>query len=374
MSTRSGADYDFLFVGAGLFSAAAANILTERGKRCLVVDRREHIAGNCYTKERDGINIHTYGAHIFHTDNRDVWEFVNKFATFNNFINSPVANFNGNLYNLPFNMNTFNRIWPDVVTPSQARERIAKQSREINGSPKNLEEQAISLVGRDVYELLIKGYTEKQWGRRCALLPASIIKRIPVRFTYDNNYYDDRYQGIPEGGYTGMIGKMLGGTEVRLNCDYLANKDSLDNCAEKIIFTGMIDEFFGCRFGKLAYRTLCFEHESLGISDYQGNAVINYTDSETPYTRIIEHKHFEFGNQPSTVITKEYPAEYTFGREPYYPVNDDINTSLYNKYHDLAKSQSKVIFDGRLGTYRYLDMDDTVEAALALAGSLEFGV
>ncbi|MCL2181943.1 MAG: UDP-galactopyranose mutase [Chitinispirillia bacterium] len=370
MSTRSGADYDYLFVGAGFFSATAANVLTGRGKRCLIIDRRNHIAGNCFTGEQDGINIHTYGAHIFHTDNRDVWSFVNKFADFNKYINSPIANFNGRLYNLPFNMNTFCRIWPGVVTPSQARERIAEQSQEITATPQNLEEQAVSLVGRDIYELLIKGYTEKQWGRSCVDLPASIIKRIPVRFIYDNNYYDDRYQGIPAGGYTRMIDKMLAGTEVRLNCDYFTDKDALDNCADKIIFTGMIDEFFGCRFGKLAYRTLRFEHESLAIPNYQGNAVINYTDSETPYTRIIEHKHFEFGTQPSTVITKEFPAEYTPGCEPYYPVNDDANTSLYNKYHALAKSLSKVIFGGRLGTYRYLDMDDTVEAALSLASTL----
>jgi len=362
--------YDYLLIGAGLFSATAANVLTGCGKRCLVIDRRGHIAGNCYTKEQHGINIHTYGAHIFHTGCKEVWGFVNRFAEFNNFINSPIANFNGRLYNLPFNMNTFCRIWNDVATPAQARERIAKQAAEVKGPPRNLEEQAISLVGRDIYELLIRGYTEKQWGRRCVDLPASIIKRIPVRFTYDNNYYDDRYQGIPIGGYTGMVERMLAGTEVRLNCDYFADRNLFDNCANKIIFTGMIDEFFGYRFGKLAYRTLRFEHETFGMPDYQGNAVVNYTDSETPYTRIIEHKHFEFGEQPDTVVTKEFPAEYSPGCEPYYPVNDDANTLLYNKYDDLAKAQPKVIFGGRLGTYRYLDMDDTVEAALALAADL----
>jgi UDP-galactopyranose mutase len=362
--------YDCLFVGAGLFSAVAANLLTERGKRCLVIDRREHIAGNCYTKEQRGINVHVYGAHIFHTDSKNVWEFVNRFAAFNNFVNSPVANFNGRLYNLPFNMNTFNRIWSDVITPSQARERVALQSKEITGAPRNLEEQAISLVGRDVYELLIKGYTEKQWGRKCADLPASIIKRVPVRYVYDNNYYDDRYQGIPAGGYTAMVEKMLAGAEVRLNRDYFADRYELDGCAKKIVFTGMIDEFFGYRFGKLAYRTLRFEHETVDTPDFQGNAVVNYTDSETPYTRIIEHKHFEFGTQPSTLITREFSAEYAPGREPYYPINDTTNTSLYDKYCALAKSQSKVIFGGRLGTYKYLDMDDAVEAALSLAESL----
>ncbi|MCL2219612.1 MAG: UDP-galactopyranose mutase [Chitinispirillia bacterium] len=365
--------YDYLLVGAGLFSATAANVLTERGKRCLVIDRRGHIAGNCHTRVQDGINIHAYGAHIFHTDNRGVWEFVNSFAGFNNFINSPIAIFNGRIYNLPFNMNTFCRIWDDVVTPAQARERIAEQATEIKGCPQNLEEQAVSLAGRDIYEVLIKGYTEKQWGRKCVDLPASIITRVPIRFVYDNNYYDDRYQGIPGGGYTGMIEKMLADTEVRLSCDYFADRAALDNCADKIIFTGMIDEFFGHRFGKLEYRTLRFEHEALDISDYQGNAVVNYTDSETPYTRIIEHKHFEFGKQPSTIITKEFPSEYVSGCEPYYPVNDEANTSLYNKYDDLAKSQAKVIFGGRLGTYRYLDMDDTVEAALLLADRLTGG-
>ena len=295
---------------------------------------------------------------------------MNRFAEFNRFTNSPIANFNGNLYNLPFNMNTFNKIWPDVITPAQAKKRIAEQAKEIKDQPKNLEEQAISLIGRDIYELLIKGYTEKQWGRKCVDLPASIIKRIPVRYIYDNNYFNDKYQGIPIGGYTRMIEKMFEGAEIRLNCDYFSNKKELDDCAGKIIFTGMIDEFFEYKFGNLSYRTLRFENEALDISDYQGNAVVNYTDSETPYTRILEHKHFEFGDQPATIITREFPAEWKLGDEPYYPINDEKNTTLFNKYNELAKSQSKVIFGGRLGQYRYFDMDDTVEAALELASTL----
>jgi len=356
--------YDYLLVGAGLFSAVIANKMTETGKKCLVIDRRNHIAGNCYTENKHGINVHAYGAHIFHTDNKDVWNFVNRFAEFNNFTNSPIANFNGKLYNLPFNMNTFNKIWPDVVTPEQAQKRIAEQASEITETPRNLEEQAISLVGRDIYELLIKGYTEKQWGRKCADLSPSIINRLPVRYIYDNNYYNDKYQGIPIGGYTNMIEKMFAGTEIRLNCDYFTDRTGFDDRADKIIFTGMIDEFFDHRFGKLSYRTLRFENETVNTQNFQGNAVVNYTDSATPYTRIIEHKHFEFGNQPTTVITKEFPAEYRYGDEPYYPINDETNTALFNKYYDLAKSQTKVAFGGRLGTYRYLDMDETVEAAL----------
>jgi UDP-galactopyranose mutase len=362
--------YDYLFVGAGLFSAVAANKAFARGKKCLVIDKRPHAAGNCYTEARAGINAHVYGAHIFHTDNGEVWDFVNRFAKFNRFTNSPLANYKGKMYNLPFNMNTFNKIWPDVTAPAQARERVAAQSGVIKGEPKNLEEQAISLVGRDVYESLIKGYTEKQWGRKCSELPASIIRRVPVRYTYDNNYYDDGYQGIPAGGYTGMVEKMLAGIDVRLNCDYFSHRDELDSNAGAIVFTGMIDEFFGYRFGRLAYRSLRFEHEELDIADYQGNAVVNYTDGETPYTRIIEHKHFEFGKQPSTIITREYPKEYALGDEPYYPVNDGDNMALFGKYDGLAKSQPKVIFGGRLGTYKYMDMDDTVEAALELAGKI----
>jgi UDP-galactopyranose mutase len=362
--------YDYLLVGAGLFSATVANKMTERGKKCLVIDKRSHIAGNCYTENRHGINVHAYGAHIFHTDNREVWDFVNRFVEFNRFTNSPIANFNGKLYNLPFNMNTFNKIWPDVITPKQAKERIAEQASDIKSTPKNLEEQAISLVGRDIYELLIKNYTEKQWGRKCVDLPTSIINRLPVRYIYDNNYFNDKYQGIPIGGYTKMIEKMLSGTEIRLNCDYFADRAGFDNCADKIVFTGMIDEFFDHRFGKLSYRTLRFENETLDTPNFQGNAVVNYMDSATPYTRIIEHKHFEFGNQPTTIITREFPAEYTDGDEPYYPVNDEVNTLLLNKYCELAKSQSKVIFGGRLGLYRYLDMDETIEAALLLVKRL----
>ena len=359
--------YDFLIVGAGLFGATFANIANTKGKKCLIIDKRNHIGGNCFTENIDGINVHKYGPHIFHTDSKEIWDFVNKFAEFNRFTNSSIANFNGKLYNLPFNMNTFNKIWPDVITPQEAKNRIAEQAKEIKKPPKNLEEQAISLAGRDIYELLIKGYTEKQWGRKCSDLPAFIIKRIPVRYTYDNNYFNDKYQGIPIGGYTQMIEKMFAETEIRLNCDYFTNKKELDNCAEKIIFTGMIDEFFEYKFGNLAYRTLRFENETLSdISDYQGNAIMNYTDNKTPYTRIIEHKHFEFGKQETTIITREYPSEYKNGDEPYYPINDEKNMLLLEKYNELAKSQSKVIFGGRLGSYRYFDMDDTIEAALEL--------
>jgi UDP-galactopyranose mutase len=358
--------YDYLLVGAGLFSAVVAHEMTKRGKKCLVIDKRKHISGNIYTEKQHNINVHIYGAHIFHTDNKEVWDFVNKFAEFNRYTNSPIANFNGKLYNLPFNMNTFNKIWSDVITPEQAKKRIAEQAKEIKNEPRNLEEQAISLVGRDIYELLIKGYTEKQWGRKCSDLPASIIKRLPVRYIYDNNYFNDKYQGIPIGGYTEMIEKMLAGIEIRLNCDYFAKKNELDEISNKIIFTGMIDEFFEYSFGKLEYRTLRFENETLDVSNYQGNAVVNYTDEKTPFTRIIEHKHFEFGTQEKTIITKEFPSEWKQGDEPYYPVNDEKNTSLFKKYDELAKSQSKVIFGGRLGQYRYFDMDDTIEAALML--------
>lgn len=362
--------YDYLLVGAGLFSAVAACEMAKRKKKCLVVDKRKHIAGNIYTEKQHDINVHIYGAHIFHTDNKEVWDFVNQFAEFNRYTNSPIANFNGKLFNLPFNMNTFNKIWSDVITPEQAKKRIARQAEEIKGEPKNLEEQAISLVGRDIYELLIKGYTEKQWGRKCGDLPASIIKRLPVRYIYDNNYFNDKYQGIPIGGYTEMIRKMFADCQIRLNCDYFANKSELDEICDKIIFTGMIDEFFEYRFGKLQYRTLKFENETLDISNYQGNAVVNYTDAQTPFTRIVEHKHFEFGAQEKTIITKEFPSEYKHGDEPYYPVNDEKNNLLFKKYDELAKSQSKVIFGGRLGQYRYFDMDDTIEAAFSVVKGL----
>jgi len=358
--------YDYLLVGAGLFSAVVAHEMTKRGKKCLVIDKRDHIAGNIYTEQQHGINVHIYGAHIFHTDNKEIWDFINRFAEFNRYTNSPIANYNGKGFNLPFNMNTFNRIWNDVITPEQAKKRITEQAREIKGEPKNLEEMAISLVGRDIYELLIKGYTEKQWGRKCRDLPASIINRLPVRYIYDNNYFNDKYQGIPVGGYTQMAEKMLTGVEIKLNCDYFFNKNELDKASDKIIFTGMIDEYYGYCFGRLEYRTLRFEHETLDISNYQGTAVMNYTDEKTPFTRIIEHKHFEFGVQDKTIITKEYPGEWKEGDEPYYPVNDARNNSLFQKYDGLAKSQSKIIFGGRLGQYRYFDMDDTVEAALEL--------
>lgn len=364
--------YNYLLVGAGLFNATLANIFASKGKTCLVVEKRSHIAGNIYTENLDGINVHKYGAHIFHTSNKQVWDFVNKFATFNRYTNSPVANFNGEIYNMPFNMNTFNKIWPDVVTPEQAKKRIAEQAAEMSGkTPQNLEEQAISLVGRDIYERLVKGYTEKQWGRLCTELSPSIIKRLPVRFIYDNNYFNDDFQGIPVGGYTEMIQKMFGETEIRLDCDFFKNKSELENVADKIIYTGMIDEFFGYEFGELEYRSLCFETEKLNIENFQGNAVVNYTDSKTPFTRIIEHKHFEFGKQNVTYITREYPAEWKKGDEPYYAVNNEKNNALYQKYAELASKQNKVIFGGRLGMYKYFDMDDTVAAAFELAERLE---
>lgn len=360
--------YDYLLVGAGLFNATLANIFASKGKKCLVIDRRSHIAGNIYTENLDGINVHKYGAHIFHTDNKETWDFVNRFATFNRYTNSPVANYNGQIFNMPFNMNTFNKIWPDVITPCQAKKRIEEQAAEMKGeNPQNLEEQAISLVGRDIYERLVKGYTEKQWGRPCTELPPSIIKRLPVRFIYDNNYFNDAYQGIPVGGYTKMVEKMLSGVEVRLNCDFLENRSELENLADKIVYTGMIDQFFDYCYGELEYRSLCFETEKLDCENFQGNAVVNYTDSKTPYTRIIEHKHFEFGTQPVTYITREYPAAWKKGDEPYYAMNNEKNNALYVKYAELATMQNKVIFGGRLGMYRYFDMDDTIAAAFELA-------
>ncbi len=364
--------YDYLLVGAGLFNATLANIFASKGKKCLVIDRRSHIAGNIYTENLDGINVHKYGAHIFHTDNKDVWDFVNRFATFNRYTNCPVANYNGQIFNMPFNMNTFNKIWPDVVTPFQAKKRIEEQAAEMKGRiPQNLEEQAISLVGRDIYERLIKGYTEKQWGRPCAELPPSIIKRLPVRFIYDNNYFNDVYQGIPIGGYTKMVEKMLCGVEVRLNCDFLENHSELENVADKIIYTGMIDQFFDYCYGELEYRSLRFETEKLDCENFQGNAVVNYTDLKTPYTRIIEHKHFEFGTQPVTYITREYPATWKKGDEPYYAMNNEKNNALYAKYAELASRQNKMIFGGRLGMYKYFDMDDTIAAAFELAKKLK---
>ena len=356
--------YDYLVAGAGLYGAVFAYEAKKRGKEVLVIDRRDHKGGNIYCEEVNGINVHKYGAHIFHTSNKKVWEYVNQFAEFNRYTNSPVANYKGELYNLPFNMNTFNKMW-GVITPQEAAAKIEEQRKEAGiTEPKNLEEQAISLVGKDIYEKLIKGYTQKQWGRKCTELPSFIIKRLPVRLTFDNNYFNDLYQGIPMGGYNVIIDKMLDGVEVELGTDYLANKDKYENIADKIIFTGPIDEFYDYCFGPLEYRSVRFETEELPVENYQGNAVINYTDAETPYTRIIEHKHFEFGTQPTTVISKEYSAEWKVGDEPYYPVNNDKNAALYQKYLDKSKEENKVIFGGRLGEYKYYDMDKVIESAL----------
>ncbi len=363
--------YDFLFVGAGLFSGVIAHEAALKGKKCLVIDKRPHTAGNIYTENTEGINVHKYGAHIFHTDSKKIWDYVNQFASFNNYINQPVANYNGTLYNLPFNMNTFTKIWSDVITPEDAARRIKEQSMEMSGIiPKNLEEQAISLVGRDIYERLIKDYTEKQWGRPCSELPPSIIKRLPVRFIFDNNYFNDFYQGIPVGGYTQIVEKMLEKCDVQLSTDFFADREKLLACADKVIFTGTIDGFFDYSEGELEYRSLRFENEILDRENFQGNAVINYTDSKTPFTRIIEHKHFEKTAAPKTVITREYPEFWKKGDEPYYPVNNEKNSELYKKYEALSKKQNKVVFGGRLGMYKYFDMDDTVDAALNLAATL----
>ncbi len=359
--------YDYLIVGAGLFGAVFAYEARKKGKKCLVMDKRAHVGGNVYTEDIEGIAVHKYGAHIFHTSNKEVWEYVQQFAEFNRYTNSPVANFHGEIYSLPFNMYTFNKMW-GVVMPEEARQKINEQVREAKiDNPKNLEEQAISLVGKDIYEKLVKGYTEKQWGRRAAELPAFIIKRLPVRFTYDNNYFNDTYQGIPIGGYTGMIEKMLEGIDVRLGVDFFENREALRAEAAKTVFTGMIDEYFDYSLGALEYRGLKFETEILETANYQGNAVVNYTDYETPYTRIIEHKHFEFGTQPKTVVTREYPQKWVRGEEPYYPMNDDKNNGLYEKYKALADKETDVIFGGRLGQYKYYDMDDVIEAALNCA-------
>ena len=364
--------YDYLIVGAGLYGAVFAHEAKKAGKRCLVIDKRAHIAGNIYTEEVEGINVHRYGAHIFHTNNKAVWQYVNQFAEFNRYTNSPVANYHGEIYNLPFNMNTFNRMW-GVVTPAEAKAKIEQQRAEAGiTEPKNLEEQAISLVGTDIYEKLIKGYTGKQWGRPCTELPAFIIKRLPVRFTYDDNYFNALYQGIPSGGYTAMVEKMLDGVEVRLGVDYLAEKAELDKLADKVVYTGPIDAYFDYKLGTLEYRSVRFENELLDKPSFQGNAAVNYTDRETPYTRIIEHKHFEFGTQEKTVITREYPAEWTEGMEPYYPVNDERNQELYKKYAELAEKEKNVIFGGRLAEYRYYDMDKVIESALSCVKK-EFG-
>lgn len=366
--------YDYLVVGAGLFGAVFSHEMKKQGKSCLVIDRRSTIAGNIYTEERAGIQVHRYGAHIFHTSDRKVWEYIQQFAEFNHYINSPVAVYGDELYNLPFNMNTFSKMW-GIRTPEQAKERIRAQIGQLQiKEPQNLEEQALSLVGTDVYEKLIKGYTEKQWGRDCRELPAFIIRRLPLRFVYDNNYFTDPYQGIPKGGYTRIVEKLLQGTTVRLGIsykDFLAENAAKGEAAdqfEKVLYTGMIDEYFEYRLGELQYRSLRFEEELLeGCDNYQGNAVVNYTERQVPYTRIIEHKHFEFGTQPDTVITREYPVSWKRGDEPYYPVNDEKNNALYEAYRKLAEQEKHVLFGGRLGQYRYYDMDKVIAAALKLA-------
>ena len=364
--------YDYLIVGAGLYGAVFAHEMKARGKKVLVIDRRAHIAGNVYTEKIEGIHVHQYGAHIFHTNNKKVWNYITQFAEFNRFTNSPVANYKGKLYSLPFNMYTFNQMW-GVVTPKEASAEIERQRREITGEPKNLEEQAISLVGRDIYEKLIKGYTEKQWGRDCRELPAFIIRRLPVRLTFDNNYFNALYQGIPVGGYTKMVANLLEGIEVRLNTDYLEHKDELDALAQKVVYTGAIDAYFGYQLGHLEYRSVRFETELLDQPNFQGNAAVNYTDRETPWTRIIEHKWFEFGRDdegrelPKTIISREYSSEWKPGDEPYYPVNDEKNGELYARYKERAQGEKKVIFGGRLGEYKYYDMDAVIGAALERA-------
>lgn len=364
--------YDYLIVGVGLYGAVFAHEAKRHGKSVLVVDKREHIGGNVYTKKIESINVHKYGAHIFHTNDKRVWEYITQFAEFNRFTNSPVANYKGELYSLPFNMYTFNKMW-GVVTPEKASEKLAEQRAEINGTPQNLEEQAISLVGRDIYEKLVKGYTEKQWGRECKDLPAFIIRRLPVRLTFDNNYFNALYQGIPIGGYTKLVENLLDGIEIRLNTDYLAQKDKLDAIAQRIIYTGPIDAYFDYSLGYLEYRSVRFETEVLNIPNFQGNAAVNYTDSETPWTRIIEHKWFEFGKDedgndlPKTVISREFSLEWKPGDEPYYPVNDEKNSQLYTGYKTLANAEENVIFGGRLGEYKYYDMDQVIAAALDMA-------
>ena len=362
--------YDYVLVGAGLYSGVIAYLAGQAGKSCLVLERRDHTGGNIYCEEIEGIHVHKYGGHIFHTSNKEVWQFVNSLAEFNRYTNSPIANYKGEIYNMPFNMNTFSKMW-GIRTPEEAKTIIEEQRKAVPGEPKNLEEQAIKLVGKDIYEKLVKGYTEKQWGRDCKELPAFIIKRLPFRFTYDNNYFNDRYQGIPIGGYNGIIEKMLEGVEVRTGVDFFEFRKEQADIAEKIIFTGMIDEYFEYRLGALEYRSVRFETEVLDCDNYQGNAVVNYTEREVPYTRIIEHKHFEFGQQEKTVISREYSSEWKVGMEPYYPVNDEKNTSLFEKYQELAKAEGNVIFGGRLGDYKYYDMDKVIEAALNRLETME---
>lgn len=365
--------FDYLIVGAGLFGAVCAHELKKSGKSVLVIDKRNHIAGNIYTKNEDGINVHVYGAHIFHTSKKEIWDYVCQFAEFNNYINSPVARYKNELYNLPFNMNTFVKLWPDVVTPKDAMQKIEEEKKAYKiTEPRNLEEQAISLVGETIYKKLIEGYTAKQWGKSCKELPAFIIKRLPVRFTFDNNYFNDRFQGIPMGGYTQIIEKMLEGIEVRLNVDFLKEKEEYSKLANKIIYTGPIDGYYDYCFGPLEYRSIRFETEKLQTNNYQGNAVVNYTDYEVPYTRIIEHKHFEFDTTtPVTIISKEFSSKWEVGDEPYYPINNEQNTQLYSKYAQLAQKESKVLFGGRLGEYKYYDMDKTVESALKMIEGLK---
>ena len=356
--------YDYVIVGSGLFAGVWAYLANKQGKKCLVIEKRDHLGGNIYCEDVEGIHVHKYGAHIFHTSNREVWDFVNSLAEFNRYTNSPVANYKGEMYNMPFNMNTFSKMW-GIKTPAEAKAVIERQIAELNiGEPKNLEEQALKLAGKDVYEKLVKGYTQKQWGRECKELPAFIIKRLPLRFTYDNNYFNDRYQGIPVEGYTKMIENMLKGIEVKLSVDYFDIKNQID--ADKIIYTGMIDRFFDYKLGVLEYRSVRFETEKLDMENYQGNAVVNYTSADVPYTRIIEHKHFNFGKQPVTIISREYSSEWKKGDEPYYPVNNEKNDSLYRQYEELSKNEKNVLFGGRLGQYKYYDMDKVIAAALEM--------
>ncbi|MBB1569451.1 MAG: UDP-galactopyranose mutase [Capnocytophaga sp.] len=363
--------YDYLIVGAGLFGSVFAQQMTKKGKKCLVIERRDHIAGNVYTEKQEGIQVHKYGAHIFHTSNKEVWDYVNSFVEFNRYTNSPIANYKGKLYNLPFNMNTFYQLW-GVKTPEEAQKKIEEQKAEFSyiKEPKNLEEQALILGGKDIYEKLIKGYTEKQWGRSAKEIPAFIIKRLPFRFTFDNNYFNDNYQGIPIGGYTLLVEKLLKGIEYRLGVNYLEDKEYWNSIANTIVYTGKIDDFFNNCFGRLDYRSLRFENELLDTPNYQGNAVVNYTEREIPYTRIIEHKHFEFGNQPKTIITKEYPLDISKGEEAYYPINDEKNQQKYQQYEELSKFQQNIIFGGRLAEYKYYDMHQVIGKALNITREL----
>ncbi len=359
--------YDFLIVGAGLYGSIFAHEAAKQGKRCLVIERRDHIGGNCYTREVAGINVHWYGAHIFHTSNEDVWNYMQQFCRFNHYVNAPIANYKGELYNLPFNMNTFCKLWPDVLTPDDARRRIAEQQAEYADieEPRNLEEQGMKLVGRDIYEKLVKGYSEKQWGMPATEIPAFVLRRLPLRFTFDNNYFNDPYQGIPVGGYTKIFEQMLNGIEVRLSTDFLSNKEEYMAMAERVLYTGPIDAFFDYRLGMLDYRTVRFDHKIMeGVDNYQGNAVFNYTDAEVPYTRVIEHKHFEFGKQPDTVVSYEFSEQWQEGSEPYYPINNQRNDTLASRYRELAAQEKKVSFGGRLGEYKYYDMDKVVAEVL----------